>query len=131
MASNKETAKRIRLSLSTPTPADMKRAEAEVARYRAEGIGSNRQNWERLPALLARYAIAERGGHARLPEIAGNSPVYNRAWRAMRSALSDEQWEMIKVCAVYNGRFTTTAKQGHAYVVPADMVTQGDAPEGW
>ena len=49
----------------------------------------------------------------------------------MRSALSEEQWNEIKVCAVYNGRFTTTATVGTAYIVPASTETKGIAPEGW
>lgn len=131
MASKKETAKRIRLSLSTPTDADIAWASKLVAEYRANGIGSNRANWERVAVLLACYAVAERGEYCALPAITGDSPVYNRAWRAMRSALSQEQWLAVRVCAVENGRFSTTAKTGTAYIVPAKMVTQGEAPEGW
>lgn len=132
MATNKVTAKRNRImSLSTPSATDAKRAEALAVEYRAAGICSNRQEWERLAVILACYFVAERGEYCALPSIDGKSPVYNRAWRAVRSALSEEQWECIKVTAVHNGRFTTTAKQGTAYIVPADTITKGDAPQGW
>lgn len=131
MASNKETAKRIRLVLSTPTAKDFARAEALVVEYRENGIGSNRTDWKRLAVLLSCYLVAERGGYCALPAIDGNSPVYNRAWRAMRSALSEEQWSEIKVCAVHAGMFTTTATVGTAYIVPASTETKGIAPEGW
>lgn len=119
------------MSLSTPTKDDRAWSSRLVAQYVAEGVGSNRANWERVAELLACYAVAERGEACALPAIAGDSPVYNRAWRAMRSALSPDQWSCIKVCAVFAGKFTTTAKQGTAYIVPAEMVTKGDAPAGW
>jgi hypothetical protein len=131
MASNKETASRIRPSLSTPTASDARAATELVAYYRENGIGSNRMDWSRLPVLLACFFCAERGHAVALPYIEGNSPVYNRAWRAMRSALSQEQWERVTVCAVNNGRFTTTATVGIAYLVPEGTPTKGEAPKGW
>ena len=131
MASNKETAQRIRLALSTPTAKDVASAASLVKEYRENGIGSNRTNWERLAVLLSCYLVAERGHAVALPTIEGDSPVYNRAWRAMRSALSQEQWETVRVCAVHSGMFTTTATVGTAYLVPADTDTKGEAPQGW
>lgn len=132
MATNKVTAKRNRImSLSTPSATDAKRAEALAVEYRVAGICSNRQQWERLAVILACYFVAERGEYCALPNIDGKSPVYNRAWRAVRSALSEEQWSEIKVCAVHAGMFTTTATVGTAYIVPASTETKGIAPEGW
>jgi hypothetical protein len=132
MATKKVTAKRNRtMSLSTPSPADLASAKETFAYYQQNGVGSNRTKHERLVALLACYYCAERGHAVALPYIDGDSPVYNRAWRAMRSALSEEQWALVKVCAVNNGEFTTTAKVGVAYLVPAGTVTKGEAPKGW
>ena len=133
MAKHKETAKRIRpMSLSTPSPADIRSAVATVEQYRADGIGSNRSEHERIAEILACfYCVLRTGNGSALPAIAGDSPTYNRAWRAVRSALSQDEWELIKVCAVHNGRFTTTSKQGTGYIVPAGTVTRGEAPSGW
>jgi hypothetical protein len=133
MANNKETAKRIRpMSLSTPSATDVRSAVATAEQYRMDGIGSNRSEHERIAVILACfYCVIRTGNGSALPAIAGNSPTYNRAWRAVRSALSQDEWELIKVCAVHAGQFTTTAKQGVAYLVPAGTVTKGEAPEGW
>jgi len=119
------------MSLSTPSPADLASAKDTFTYYQEHKVGSNRTNLDRLPALLACYYCAERGHAVALPAIEGGSPVYNRAWRAMRSALSEEQWSLVKVCAVYNGHFTTTATEGVAYLVPAGTPTKGEAPSGW
>jgi len=132
MATKKVTAQRNQpMTLSTPTASDVRAASELVTYYRENGVGSNRTNWERLAVLLACYFCAERGHAIALPNIEGESPVYNRAWRAMRSALSQEQWESITVCAVYGGHFTTTATVGTAYLVPVGTVTKGEAPSGW
>lgn len=132
MTNTKVTAKRNRNTIASPSAKDIAYGEALTAEYRDGGLASNRQNWERLAILLACFACHVRTGLAvRLPDIDGDSPTYNRAWRAMRSALSPEQWEEIKVCAVQNGKFSTTAKGGHAYIVAKDTNTKGEAPEGW
>jgi hypothetical protein len=119
-------------SLSTPSATDAKIAEATATEYAESGIGSNRTNRDRLAVILAVFYCVTRTGNAcALPAIAGDSPTYNRAWRAVRSALSESEWETIKVCAVAGGEFTTTAKNGTAYLVPAGTKTKGIAPQGW
>ena len=120
------------MSLSTPSPADIRSAVATAEQYRADGIGSGRSMHERIAEILACfYCVLRTGNGSALPAIAGDSPTYNHAWRAVRSALSQDEWELIKVCAVHNGRFTTTSKQGIAYLVPTGTVTRGEAPSGW
>lgn len=132
MTNKKATAKRSPKTIATPNKGDLAYGETLKDEYKNGGIGSNRQDWERLAVLLACYACAVRTGLAvRLPDIDGDSPTYNRAWRAMRSALSPEQWEGVKVCAVEGGRFSTTAKGGYAYLVAKETKTKGEAPEGW
>jgi hypothetical protein len=120
------------MKLSKPTASEMKEAQVTSAQYLAEGISSNRTITSRQVKILASiYAVSRRGVCVELPAIDGKSPVFNRAWRPVRDTASAEEWALIKVCAVHNGMFTTTAKVGKAYLVPADMVTRGPAPKGW
>ena len=138
MENPKVTAKRNRktivpTTLAVPNADDIAYGEALAVEYRENGIGSNRQDWNRLAVILACYACVVRTGLAvRLPHIDGGSPTYNRAWRVVGSGLSPEQWNDIKVCAVRpDGMFSTTTVDGHAYMVPKDTPTKGVAPSGW
>jgi hypothetical protein len=138
MENTKVTAKRNRkpivpTTLAVPNADDIAYGDALAVEYRENGICSNRQDWNRLAVILACYACVVRTGLAvRLPDIDGASPTYNRAWRAVGSALSPEQNADIKVCAVRpDGMFSTTTVTGNAYMVPKGTPTKGQAPSGW
>jgi hypothetical protein len=132
MSTKKAPAKQSHPSLSLPTAKEVKEAQETSEVYRVSGESSNRTDWARQAVILAAvYAVTRRGVAVELPAVPGNSPVYNRAWRVVRSACSPEEWAEVRVCAVHAGEFTTTAKTGKAYLVPADMTTRGLAPKGW
>lgn len=128
----KAPAKQSHPTLSTPNPRELREAKETSARYKSDATSSNATKFERQIAILASaYAVIARGVAIRLPDVEGESPVYNRAWRPVRSALSADEWSRVKVCAVYNGMFSATATEGTAYLVPKGTKTTGQAPAGW
>lgn len=127
----------VRLVLATVSPADSKQATALVAKYRADGGGSNRTNWSQVTAVLSAVLACVRTGKAveltafYTDQAGGKSPAYNLAHRQLSAGVIRPMWHRVQVVALVgcqadgkgavSGTPNTTAKMGpgvRLFVVP-------------
>lgn len=112
-------------------------AEAMVAEYKANGLGSNRTNWSRLAEITARLAVVNGTGKAvevtdLFTDTEAKAPAYNIAHRALSAGLVRPTWHTVRVIALaeckagkgntVTGISNTTARVGQVrlFYVPAN-----------
>ena len=81
-----------------PTAAHVRAAAEAIATYRAEGGGSNRNNWPRMAALLAAVlAVTTTGVPVEVTDLFGG---YHVAHRALNPAPFAPYWAKVQVVAL-------------------------------
>lgn len=109
------------------TPVDAKSAHAIVAKYRAEGNGSNRTKWSQVEGVLTAVLAVTRTGRAvevtalYLDQVGTKSPAYNLVHRQLSQGAIRPYWHNVQVLALVN----VTAKGSEISGVPNTTVPMG------